>query len=201
MIISMVTLIMFRYLPYARVRKTVEKIPVCGILVLFIPIWLMYYLGNFGGFSLGKNLMLYVIGYYVLSSDAILEKMEKKIVLLVSLCVAGTIVSVLLYYYFSYYGDLWIHCVGWISVLAVLVLARKFLIRKTKFTEYFNKASYPVYILHQSVLVAFAYYFVQICDGMAVRVIGICMGSFCLTIVAYHLLRKIRFLRKIIGMR
>lgn len=38
--------------------------PAKGVLLLFIPIWLMYYLGNFGGFSMGKNLALYLVGYY-----------------------------------------------------------------------------------------------------------------------------------------
>lgn len=58
---------------------SVEKMPVFGVLLLFIPIWMMYYLGNFGGFSIGKDLALYLIGYYVLSNDLIIEKLERNI--------------------------------------------------------------------------------------------------------------------------
>ena len=48
-------------------------------------------------------------------------------------------------------------------------------------------------------LIAAAYYLVKVCDVLALQVIGICMGSFCLTILAYHLCRKVPVLRKISG--
>ena len=197
LIISMVSIIVFRYFPYHKMSRIVEKMPVCGVLFLFLPIWFLYYLGNFGGFSLGKNFMLYLIGYYVLSNEIILEKMEKSIAWLMPLFIAGSIALVLMYYYFSYYGDLWVNCIGWVSVLALLVFGRKFLNSQTKFTKYFNKASYSIYILHQSILVAVAYYLVRACDVLAVLLIGICFGSFCLTILAYHLLQKILAVSKI----
>lgn len=77
---------------------------------------------------------------------------------------------VALYYCFSYYGDLWITYIGWSSILCLLLLGRKFWNKRTKFTEYFAGASYWIYILHQSILVALAYYVVQVCDSMAVQV-------------------------------
>lgn len=72
---------------------------------MFIPIWLMYYLGNFGGYSIGKNLALYLLAYYV----------------------------------------------------------------------------------------------VRVCDNMLGQVIGIMAGSFVLTVLAYHLIKRIPVVRKIIG--
>lgn len=98
---------------------------VFAVLLLFIPIWLMYYLGNFGGYSIGKNLVLYLAGYYVLSNDLIIEKMERHIKWLSALCVLGTIVSVAMYYRFSYYGDFWVNFIGWISILILLVIGKK----------------------------------------------------------------------------
>lgn len=199
LVISMVSLIIFRYLPYGRVQDTVVKMPACSVIFLFVPIWLMYYLGNFGGFSLGKDFMLYLLGYYVLSNENILDKMEERLAWLAALYIAGTVALVVMYYYLSYYGDLWVNFIGWVSVLFLLVLGRRFLNSQTKFTKYFNKASYPIYILHQSVLVAAAYYLVKVCDVLVLQVIGICMGSFCLTILAYHLCRKVPVLGKISG--
>lgn len=76
-IISMLSLALFHFLPYEKMAAKVEKMPVWGILFLFIPIWLMYYLGNFGGYSIGKNLALYLVGYYVLNNDSVMEKLEK----------------------------------------------------------------------------------------------------------------------------
>lgn len=198
-IISITTLILFHYLPYEKVSGSVEKLPAFAVLLLFIPIWLMYYLGNFGGYSLGKNLALYLAGYYVLSNNLIIEKLEKNMKWLVCLWAVGTVALVTMYYKFSYYGDLWVNFIGWISILVLLIAGKKFLNNGTSFTEYFNKASYPVYILHQSILVALAYYVVQISDILLVQVFGICIGSFFLTVLAYHLIRVIPILRKMIG--
>lgn len=191
--ISMISLILFRYLPYEKTTVKIEKLSVFGVLLLFIPIFFMYHLGNFGGFSIGKNLALYLIGYYVISNDVIMKKVEKNIKWIVALCVIGTILLVMLYYNFSYYGDLWINYIGWNTILVLLFLGKKFLDKRTKFTEFFNKASYPIYILHQTILVALAYYIVNICDIMIVQVLSICVGSFILTISVYYFFRKLHF--------
>lgn len=73
--------------------------------------------------------------------------------------------------------------------------------KKTGFTDYFNQASYPVYILHQSILVALAYYVVQISDVLLMQVFCICIGSFLLTVLAYHLIKLIPIVRKMIGIK
>lgn len=200
-LISMVTLILFRFVPYKKLAASVEKMPVFGVVLLFIPIWLMYYLGNFGGFSIGKDLALYLTGYYVLSNDLIIEKLERNIKGLAVFSIIGTIASVTIYYRFSYYGDLWVNFIGWISILVLLVAGKMFLNKRTAFTEYFNKASYPIYILHQSILVALAYYVVQINDILLVQVFCIGIGSFLLTVLAYHLIKLIPIVRKMIGIK
>ncbi len=200
-LISMAALPLFRFVPYEKLAVSVQKMPVYGVLLLFIPVWLMYYLGNFGGYSIGKNLALYLIGYYVLSNDLIIEKIERNIKWLAILCVIGTVASVAMYYKFSYYGDLWVNAIGWLSILVLLVVGKRFLNKRTGFTEYFNQASYPIYILHQSILVAFAYYVVQASDALFVQILGICIGSFLLTVLAYHLIKVIPVVRKLVGIR
>ncbi len=200
-IISMVALVLFHFLPYEKIAARVEKIPVWGILCLFIPIWLMYYLGNFGGYSIGKNLALYLAGYYVLSNDSVMEKLEKNMKWLAALCVMGTIALVALYYCFAYYGDLWINYMGWNTILCLLPLGRKCWNKRTRFTEYFTRSSYGIYILHQSILVALAYYVVQVCESLIVQVSVICIGSFVLTVLAYHVVKIIPFVGKLVGGR
>lgn len=200
-IISMMALVLFHLVPYEKFAVRVEKLPALGVFFLFIPVWLMYHLGNFGGYSIGKNLALYLIGYYVLSNDLIMEKLENNIKCLAGMCVIGTSVSVTLYYKFSYYGDLWVNYIGWTSILVLLVVGKRFLNKRTKFTDYFNNASYPIYILHQSILVVIAYYIVQMSDNMVVQVLGIGVGSFVLSVLAYHLIKMIPVVRKLVGIR
>lgn len=198
-LISMAALFLFHFVPYEKAADSVRKIPAVGVLLLFLPIWLMYYLGNFGGYSIGKNLALYLAGYYVLSNELALEKLERNIKWLAVLCAAGTVASVAMYYNFSYYGDCWVNFLGWISTLVLLVAGKKFLNQETGFTKYFNQASYPVYLLHQSILVALAYYALQAGGNLFVQAGGICIGSFLLTMLAYHLIRR-TFVRKMVGM-
>lgn len=200
-LISMISLAVFHFIAYEKLAASVEKISVIGVLFLFLPIWLMYYLGNFGGFSIGKNFALYLMGYYVLSNDRVTEKLQKNRKWLAGLCMFGTIVSVVVYYKFSYYGDLWVNFIGWISILVFLIAGNRFLDKQTGFTKYFNKASYPIYILHQSVLVVLAYYIMLLSDDLPVQVFGVCIGSFLLTVFAYELLRRIPVVRKMVGIK
>lgn len=200
-LISMLSLSLFWVAPYEKAKVTLEKLPAFGMLVLFIPIWLMYYLENFGGFSLGKNRTLHLAGYYVLGNDVMIERLERSIRWLTGLFLAGTIISVTVYYKFSYYGDLWVNFIGWISILVLLVAGKRFLNRRTGFTKYFNQASYPVYILHQTILVALAYYIVRANNVFLVQVSCICIGSFLLTVAAYHLISRIPVVRKLIGLK
>lgn len=158
----------------------------------------MYYIGNFGGFSLGKCLALYLAGYYVTSNDALMDKVEKNISHLAVLCLTGTALSVTLYYCYSYYGDLWVNWIGWTTILVLLVCGRKYLNHRGRFTEYWNRASYPIYILHQTILVAASYYIVRACEGTAVRVACIWAGSFVLTVAAYWLGRILCLVFKLI---
>lgn len=200
-IISAVSLLIFRFVPYQKVQEKVETMPIWALAALFIPIWLMYYLGNFGGYSLGKDLTLFLIGYYILSNDGVADTLERnRKGLLVSGIVGITALGVL-YYRYAYYGDIGVNAIGWISILAILAWGKKYFNQKTGFTEYFNKASYPIYILHQSILVAVAYYVLPRCDGIGRPLIWIGTGSFLLTVAAYQLLRGIPVIRRMVGIQ
>lgn len=198
-LISLISLAFFRLLPYGKLVVSVERLTSVNVLFLFLPVWLMYYLGNFGGFSIGKDLALYLAGYYVLSNDVVMKTLESSGNWMKPLCVCGTAVSFVLYYRFAYYGDLWVNFIGWISILTLLITGRQVLNQRTGFTEYFNHASYPVYILHQSVLVALAYYMVKISNLLPVQILGTGIGSFLLTVLAYHAVKGIPGVRRVIG--
>ena len=65
--------------------------------------------------------------------------------------------------------------------------------------EFARHASYPVYILHQSILVALAYYVAREFNNIIVQAVLICVGSLILTIMAYYIISKIPVARKIIA--
>lgn len=198
-LIAMASLPIFWMLPYERISKKIGRTPVLVLLMLFLPVWVLYYLGNFGGFSLGKNFALYLLGYYILSCDEVMETLERNAGKLFGLWLAGTVLLGGLYYNYSYYGDLWVCLIGWIGILAWLVIGKRYWNRRTKFTDFFREISYPVYLLHQSILVAAAYYIVQRDWSLAGKAGCICLGSLLLTVTACRLLRRIPGLRILIG--
>ncbi|MDE6614934.1 MAG: hypothetical protein K2K35_00070, partial [Lachnospiraceae bacterium] len=110
-----------------------------------------------------------------------------------------TLISVVLYYKYLYYGDIWVNYIGWITILVLLVYGKRFLNKKTRLMEFARRASYPVYILHQSILVALAYYITSIFHNIMAQAAAICVGSLVLTVVVYCIISKIPVARKIIA--
>lgn len=200
-LISLVTLPLFRKVPCERLRDKVSRANIWVLAALFLPVWLMYYLGNFGGFSLGKCLCLYVLGYYVLSDEGVMETLERHMTALGIVFVTAVAALGAAYYRCAYYGDPAVHFVCWMGILFFLPFGRRFLNRETGFTRYFNRASFPIYILHQSILVVWAYYVFAFCGTIWLRILLICFGSFALTVLAYQIIKYIPYLRRAVGIK
>lgn len=180
-LISMLALILFHFVPYERIVSWVEKVSAVGIFFFFVPIWLMYYIGNYNGYSFGKDFALYLVGYYVLSNETVIERLGTSIRWLAGLCLIAAVSLAMLYYNFSYYGDFLVNVMGWNTILVLLVFGKRFLNKKTRFTEFFNETSYSIYLLHQSVLVALAYYIVRTGGRTVVQAVKIGVFSFLLS--------------------
>ena len=75
-VISLIALL----LVYIQKRKfpslSFSKMPYMAIILLFIPEWLMQYILNIGGKSIGQYLCLFIVGYYILADDKVLEKLK-----------------------------------------------------------------------------------------------------------------------------
>lgn len=200
-IISLISLLVGKIVPYEKVSKRISKAPVWMIIGLFIIVWLMYYIGNFGSFSIGKNLALYLLGYYVLSNEDIMSKLEHFGNILLAVFCISSIALTVCYFQYSYYGDIVVNFIGWIGICAMLPFGKKYFNREMKLIIYFNKASFPIYILHQSILVALSYYVLSFVNGIFIQVLIILFGSFILTIAAYELLKRIPYLRNIFAIK
>lgn len=198
-LISLISLIFQKYIPFERVRDKVGKMKAWMVIGLFISVWLLYYVGNIGGYSIGKNLILYLLGYYVLGNDSIMEKLERNVRWITTIWIVLEIVLGIAYYQYSYYGDFGVNLVGWFGVLVILTLGKCFLDRETAFTRYFRKASFPIYILHQSILVALAYYVLNGFEQLVYQIILILFGSFILTVLCYQIIKYVPVVRKLLG--
>ncbi len=199
-IISLLSLPIMKYLPYERVAKKLPHRSIAAVIVLFLPIWLMYYIGNFGGYSIGKYFLLYLIGYYLFSDETMITSLLRHKKLIITLFVLSDLGLMIAFYQFSYYGDLLVNIVGWLGVLVCLLLAKGYINKEIAVLEYLRKGSYAFYLLHQTILVALGYYALSTFDQLSVQLIIVMFGSFLLTVLGYELLRKIPCL-KICGIK
>lgn len=198
-LISIISLIFEKYIPFERTGNKIGKMKVWMVIGLFIPVWLLYYIGNIGGYSIGKNLILYLLGYYVLGNDSIMEKLERNIRWITAIWIVLEIALGIAYYHCSYYGDFGVNLVCWFGVLVLLTLGKYFLDQETAFTRYFRKSSFSIYVLHQSILVVLAYYVLNRFEQLVLQIILILFGSFILTVLCYEIIKYIPVVRKILG--
>lgn len=200
-IISLIGLLIAKIVPHGKLKVSSCFNNIGIIIAMFLLVWAGYYVGNFGGFSLGKNLVLYLLGYYLLSNDESLNRLKKYRLLLSGLFLASLFTLAVLYYKYAYYGDGLVNFVAWMGCCACIANAMTHLNQSSKILNYFNKASFPIYILHQSVLVPVGYYTLLYIDGLFFQVITIMVTSFIATLGIYEIIKRIPYVRALIGIK
>lgn len=197
-IIALVTLLVIKKISFDNVDSKINKVNIFEIILLFIPIFIAYHIGNFGGQSTGKYILLYLLGYYLFSDEFIKKILNYKTIIL-SLFFTSQIILIILYFKYNYYGDLFVNFVGWLGILSCMIIGKLFLNKENKITNYLKKASFPIYILHQTILVIIGYYTLMMIDNIFLQISTIIFGSFIVTILVYEIISKIPILKKIIG--
>jgi peptidoglycan/LPS O-acetylase OafA/YrhL len=92
--------------------------------------------------------------------------------------------------------------ITWFCLIALLGYGRQLLTSTNKFLNYFGEASYPVYILHQTVIVIIGFFVVQWGVGVLPKFVMIVVASFIVTIALYDLLvKRTNVTRFLFGMR
>jgi peptidoglycan/LPS O-acetylase OafA/YrhL len=91
---------------------------------------------------------------------------------------------------------------SWLWVTALLGLGRKYLNFNNRVLRYLNPASYPIYVLHQTVLVAIAFYVVQWQTGVFEKFFLISTASLLMSILLYDLfVKRHNILRFLFGLK
>jgi glucan biosynthesis protein C len=92
--------------------------------------------------------------------------------------------------------------VPWFFILALLAYGRRFLSFTNKFLKYIAEGAYPIYMLHQTVLVAIAFFVVQWGLGVVAKYAIIVALSLTGTMLAYDILvRRTNITRFLFGMK
>jgi glucans biosynthesis protein C len=91
---------------------------------------------------------------------------------------------------------------SWCWIMALLSIAQHFLQFQNRWLQYLNEVSYPVYLIHQTIVVTIAFYIVRWNTTIAVKFMFISTASLVLTLLVYELLiRRSPLIRVLFGLK
>lgn len=151
---------------------------------------------------MGQFFFLYMAGYFLLSKEDMEQEVRNyRFVSLILALLSGTA-----YTYLYCFGQLRNELgtglyvfFGWTGILTLLGFGQTVLNVQNQISRYFTRASYPVYIMHQTVLVIAAYWILKLPMGVWGQFPLIIIISFTITILLYEILRKIPYIRGLVG--
>ncbi len=91
--------------------------------------------------------------------------------------------------------------VPWCCLVAMLGYGRRFLRSGGRVLKYAAPASYPVYLLHQTMIVAVGFVVLKAGLGVPGSFVAVLIGSFVVSLLGYELVRRANVLRFFFGMK
>lgn len=224
-VFSLATFHLFKWLSEERNRNRLSKLyAVCnrrgGILLLAVPLIIVniaavppffVFPSGYGGWKLPAYLVLFITAYVMASSPQFEESIEKNRVpalflgIITSLLIFALLTLVLsdssaMERYYVPVSIVWA-LNGWCWVTAILGFGRKHLSFDHKYLKVSNELVLPFYVLHQSVIVAIAFYVVGLDLSVIEKYLIIVLASFSIIITLLYPISKINLLRFLFGMR
>ncbi len=157
-----------------KIFKNQEKagdIPFWGLCLFIIPLPLFYNVLSVGGNSFSNYLYIFLVGYYIMSYDIVIEKAEKYRFISLTIGLAASIAYVFLITWSE--KDYWIlnmiarAFAEWFMMLALIGIGKNKLDNKNRFSEYMSQRSFPYFSLHFMWIVLIQYWFAGTLGGNA----------------------------------
>ena len=150
---------------------------------------------EFSGKSILESSAYFLLGYFFLSNDNLLEKLQKYRFLLLGLffLYAGFTVFIL-------DGEFY-EMASWLSILAFLGLAGRYLNFTGKITGYLSKSSFGIYIFHQSWIIIAAFFVFKVTDDPILQIPLVFLSSILLTFGTNEVCRRVSILRIMFGLK
>ncbi len=194
----LIILLQKRCLPEFRVGSVTYPF----LILLFVPEWLCQYILNIGGKSLGQFMMLFLVGYYILWEESILQTLRQYRLVSLAFCIlSGSLYTYL--YCFENLRGIWATGLyiffGWMGIITLLGIGQSKLDFHNRTSNYLTRASFPVYILHMPVLVAAGFFVLQLPIGVAGQFLLIVLVSLPATFLIYEMVRRVPVLRLFLG--
>jgi glucan biosynthesis protein C len=166
---------------------------------------------GYGGWKLPTYLVFFITAYVIASNPHFEESIEKNrvptlllgilatLLIIALLAISMTDSSALSRYYVPV-STIWA-LNGWCWVAAILGFGRKHLSFNHRFLDVTNELVLPFYVLHQSVIVAVAFYVVGLDLIVIEKYLLIVLASFPIIVALLYPISKANLLRFLFGMR
>ncbi|MET7336726.1 acyltransferase [Nonomuraea sp. NPDC005650] len=159
-------------------------------LMPFVLLTALSYLPEVGGKNIFVFAAYFMLGFLIATDDAVMDGIERSRPLYLALAVSGG-AGVL-----ALGGQEGLVATGvrdfacWTALLAILGYGKRHLDRGSKALAYCNEAAFPVYVLHQTFLVAVGFHVLGHADSGPVPYLLIMVMSFVLSLAAYEIVRR-----------
>jgi len=90
---------------------------------------------------------------------------------------------------------------SWLVIVGLLGFGRRYLDRPSPALAYLAEGSYPIYLLHQTVIVIAAFYLVGLPAGEPLQWLTLLVVSVAATFAFYEVVRRFQTTRFLFGMR
>lgn len=177
-----------------------------------LPLAVTGLLPDVGGKNPFTDILLFIFGYMLIADERVLQAVDRHrwwtlgvALPLTALYCVVTVNGLFAGARFSA-ADVSIYMIrtlaAWSWIVALIGLGRRYLTAGGPVLRYAREASYPVYILHQTVIVVLAYFIVTWPVGVAVKYVAILVAASAGTLLLYELtVRRFDLVRVAFGMK
>jgi len=159
--------------------------------VLIIP---LTSIGSTTYYSVSKYAAYFLLGYFLLTEESVMEKLEKY-----RFASLGIFIAAMLLLFFAPFFALrraLYHMAGWFACMAFFGLARRYLnCGGSKIFRYFSKSSFAVYLFHLIYTVVSFYLLLKMLDNLFLLISLTMLCTFALSFLTYEILKRFRVTR------
>lgn len=175
-----------------------------------VVLWFVEGMPELGGKNIFYYLAWFLLGFYAIRSEGFIADAER---FRWPAFIAGAAICALAPFVGPFRDSLpdpsWalagVNILGmlgaWLVVVGLLGLGKRYLDRSSPQLTYLAEASYPLYILHQTVIVAVAFYLVRAVPGAWTGFAAVLATSVAATFALYEGVRRVTPLRVLFGMK
>ena len=163
-----------------------------------------------GGQGFGKYLSFFLLGYLILSTNGAIKLLENKRLILTTLAITFSVIRMIMIYTVNFQNvsfeikflsSAFNHLTTCVIILAILGLGKCYLDFSNRILDYFSKASFPIYIFHQTWLVAIGYYVIRIVNNGLIQFNVIIILAFIASVLTYEIIRQVPIARFMFGLK